>query len=62
MIKLYEDKDAAINLGRKFEERAETLGHQSLVKEACKYAKELGLRLHVRLPYVTCSTSNGDVI
>lgn len=37
-IKLYEDKDAAMNVVLEFEQRAETLGHQSLGKEAFKHA------------------------
>ena len=30
---------------REFEERAEELGHNSLVEEAARYAEELGLQL-----------------
>ena len=37
-IKLYEDKDAAIDVVREFEEREGNLGHQFLVKEAFKHA------------------------
>lgn len=37
-IKLYEDKDAAMNVVLEFEERAEILVHQSLLKEAFKHA------------------------
>ena len=61
-IKLYENKDAAMNMVREFEERAETLGHRSLVKEAVKYTEELGLLLQLRHPFITCATGNGDVI
>ena len=60
-IKLHENKDAAMDMVRKFEERAETLAHRSLVKEAVKYA-ELGLRLQFRQPYVPCTTGNMDLI
>lgn len=37
-FKVYEEKDAAMNVVLQFEERAETLDHQSLVKEAFKHA------------------------
>lgn len=35
--KVYEEKDAAMNVVLQFEERAETLDHQSLVKKAFKH-------------------------
>ena len=37
---LYENSNASMNMVLEFERRAETLGHQSLVKEAVKYAEE----------------------
>ena len=61
-IKLYENKDGAMNIMREFEERAETLGRQSLVNQSVKYAGELGLSLQLRHPYVSCTICNGDVI
>ena len=35
------------------EERAEELGHSSLVKEAARYAEEMGLQLHLEYPSPT---------
>ena len=45
-VKLYENKDPAIGMMREFEERAESLGHRSLVKDAAKFAEDLGINLH----------------
>ena len=39
---------------REFEERAEELGHSSLVKEAVRYAEEMGLQLQLEYPNPTC--------
>ena len=61
-IKLYENKNAAMNTVHEFEERAETLGRQSLVNQAVKYAGEFELCLQLRHPYVSCTICNGDVI
>ena len=38
-----------------FEERAEKLGHSSLVKEAARYAEEMGLQLELEYPNPTCT-------
>jgi len=32
---------------REFEERAESLGHRSLVQDAAKFAEDLGVNLHL---------------
>ena len=46
-----------------FEERAEELGHRSLVKEATRYAEEMGLRLQLENPNPTCiKHDSGEVI
>ena len=37
-----------------FKERAEELGHSSLVKQAAKYAEEMGLQLQLEYPNPTC--------
>ena len=42
-VKLYGNGDPAMAMVREFEERAEELGHGSLVKEATRYTEELGL-------------------
>jgi len=46
-VKLYENKDPAMGMVREFEERAESLGHRSLVKDAAKFAEDLGINLHL---------------
>ena len=37
-----------------FEERAESLGHRSLVKDAAKFADDLGVNLHLQHPNPVC--------
>ena len=44
-VKLYGNRDSAMAMVREYEERAEELGHSSLVKEAARYAEEMGLHL-----------------
>ena len=48
-VKLYRNGDSAMAMAmaREFEERAEELGHISLVKEAARYAEEMGLQLQL---------------
>ena len=41
-VKLYGNGDSAMVMVREFEERAEELGHSSLVKEAAKCAEKMG--------------------
>ena len=53
-MKLYRNGDPAIAMVREFEERAETLGHSLLVKEAARYAEEMGLQLQLEFPNPTC--------
>ena len=46
---------------REFEEKAEELGHCSLVKEPARYAEEMGLQL--QYPNPTCiKHDSGEVI
>ncbi|XP_068713688.1 uncharacterized protein [Montipora foliosa] len=47
---------------RDFEERAESMGHQALTKEAAAYAKEYGLELQLEYPDPVCVTEEGEVI
>ena len=48
---------------REFEERAEKLGHSSLVKEAARDAEEMGLQLQLDDPNPTCiKHDSGKVI
>ena len=44
-VKLYRNGDPTMVMVREFEERAEELGHSSFVKEAARYAEEMGLQL-----------------
>ena len=53
-MKLYGNGDPAMAMVREFEERAEELGHSSLVKEAARYAEEIGLHLQLEYPNPTC--------
>ena len=62
-VKLYRNDDQAMKMVRKFEERAEELGHQSLVKDAAKCAEEFRIQLKLKDPELTClSAESGDVI
>ena len=53
-VKLYRNGDPAMAMVSEFEERAEELGHSSLVKEAARYAEEMGLHLQLEYPNPTC--------
>ena len=62
-VKLYRNDDQAMKMVRKFEERAEELGHQSLVKDAAKCAEKFRIQLKLKDPEPTClSAESGDVI
>ena len=64
-VKLYRNGDQAMEMERKFEERAEELGQQSLVKDAAKCAEEFRIQLKLKSkdPESTClSAESGDVI
>ena len=45
-----------------FENRAESVGHQSLTKKAVKHAGEYGLQLKLQYPDPACVTEEGEVI
>ena len=47
---LYRNGDPAMAMVREFEERVEELDHSSLVKEAARYAEEMGLPVGGGLP------------
>ena len=53
-VKLYRNGDPGTAMVRESEERAEKLGHSSLVKEASRYAEEMGLQLQIEYPNPTC--------
>ena len=61
-IRLYENKDPAMGMVREFEERAESLGHRSLVKDAAKFAEDLGVNLHLKYPDPVCAMNSGGII
>ena len=43
VVKLYCNEDPAMEMVREFEERAEEMERRSMVKEAFRFAEELGL-------------------
>ena len=47
---------------REFEERAMASGHQSLVKEADKYAEDLNITLQLDTLNPVCVTKEGKVV
>ena len=47
---------------REFEEQAVASGHQSLVKEAAKYAEELNITLQLDILNPVCVTTEGKVL
>ena len=47
---------------REFEEHAMASGHQSLVKEAVKYAQELNITLQLDSLNPVCVTTEGKVV
>ena len=49
-VRLYCNEDPAMKMVREFEERAEEMGRRSMVKEAFRFAEELGLELDLKLP------------
>ena len=62
-LQVYRNDNQAMKMVHKFEERAEELGHQSLVKDAAKCAEEFRIQLKLKDPEPTClSAESGDVI
>ena len=49
-VKLYGTEDPTMGLVCAFEEQAVVRGHRSLVKEAGKFAEELGISLNLSYP------------
>ena len=58
-VNLYQNRDPAMKMVWDSEERAESVGHQALTKEAAAYAKEYGLQLQVEYPDPVCVTQEG---
>ena len=61
-LRLYENKDHVMEMVREFEERAESLGHRSLVKDAAKFAEDLGVNLHLKHPDPVCAVNSREII
>ena len=51
-----------MNVVRQFEGRAETSGRRLLVKDAVKYAEELGIKLELQHPSPSGVTATGETI
>ena len=61
-VKLHRNGDPAMAMVREFEERAEELGHSSLVKEAARYAEEMGLQWQLEYPNPTCIKHDSEEV
>ena len=62
LLKLYQITDQTVESVREFEEQAVASGHQSLVKEAAKYAEELNVTLQLDILNPVCVTTEGKVL
>ena len=60
--RLYENKDPVTEMVGRFAERAESLWHRSLVKDAAKFAEDLGVNLHLNNPDPVCAVNSGEII
>ena len=60
--RLYANADPAMELVRRFEEKAQRTGRRSLVKDAQKYAEELGMKLELRYPDPSGTTAENEKI
>ena len=63
VVRLYRNEDPAMEVLRQFEERSEEKGRRSMVKDAKKYASELGLKLSLvhPQPLITCLMKDEEV-
>ena len=62
LLKLYQNSDQTLEAVREFEEHAMASGHQSLVKEAAKYAEERNITLQLDTLNPVCVTTEGKVV
>ena len=62
LLKLYQNSAQTVEAVREFEEHAMASGHQSLVKEAAKYAEELNITLQLDILNPVCVTTEGKVV
>ena len=61
-IKLYTNRDSAMELVRPFDEKRERNGRRSIVKHAKKYAEEMGLELSLSPGAVVTTTEPNEDI
>ena len=61
-VRFYENKDPVMEMVREFEERAESLGHRSLVKDAANFAEDLGVNLDLKYPDPVCVVNSEGII
>ena len=62
LLKLYQNPDQTVEAVREFEEHAMASGHQSLVKEAAKYAEDLNITLQLDTLNPVCVATEGKVV
>ena len=62
LLKLYQNSDQTVEAVREFEEHAMASGHQSLVKEAVKYAEELNITLQLDTLNPVCVITKEKVV
>ena len=61
-LKLYKNTDPTMKLVRRFEEQSGALDHTSLIKEATKFSRDLGLELSLTYPTPVCCMEEGEVV
>ena len=61
-VELYRNEDQAMKIARNFEERAEELRHQSLVKDAAKCAEKFCIQLKLKEPELTCLSAESKAV
>ena len=61
-IKLNSNEDPRIIAVRRFVENSSPNGHQSIIKDAAKYAEELGITVDLRYPNPSCYVDDGKEI
>ena len=59
---MYQNSDQTAEAVREFEEHAMASGHQSLVKEAAKYAEEINITLQLDTLNPLCVAKKGKVV
>ena len=62
LLKLYQNSDQTLEAVREFEEHGMASGHQSVVKEAAKFAEERNITLQLDTLNPVCVTTEGKVV